>query len=151
MKMGRVCPNSGGRWMRRWLLGFLIAFALTACSSTPATGSSLVGEWAPRSAEFGGEDFPVAGFGGSHLRLTADTYQFAGDKGIYAVLSTSPPSRMDIRGQEGPNTGRTIRAIFELSGDQLTVCYELGAEQRPLTFHSPKGSRVLVVHYDRVP
>jgi hypothetical protein len=29
---------------------------------------------------------------GSDLRLTTDTYEFAGDQGTYAVLSRSPPA-----------------------------------------------------------
>ena len=76
----------------------------------------------PVSAELGGQTFPVANFGGAILRLTTDTYEFAGDKGTYSVLSKGSPARMDIRGREGPNAGRTIPAIYALAGGQLTVC-----------------------------
>jgi len=136
--------------MHRSLYGFLVALALTACSSIPTTSSRLVGQWEPVSAELGGQELPVTSFGGAILRLTADTYDFAGDKGTYAVLSTSPPAKMDIHGQEGPNAGRAIQAIYELTGEQLTVCYQLGAGERPSDFTSAQGSQILLVRYKRV-
>ena len=136
--------------IRRFLPGLLVALALAACSSTRPTGPTLAGKWAPLSAELGGQALPVAKFGEATLRLTKDTYEFAGDNGTYAVLSTSPPAKMDIRGREGPNAGRTIQAIYELAGEQLTVCYQLGSGERPSEFKSAKGSQVLLVRYLRV-
>jgi uncharacterized protein (TIGR03067 family) len=131
---------------RRLLLVLPVAFALAACSR-----HSLAGQWAPQSAELGGQAFPVANFAGATLRLTADTYEFAGDKGSFALVSTSAPAKMDIRGREGPNAGRTILAIYELAGDQLTICYQLGPGARPTDFNSASGPQVLLVHYKRVP
>ncbi len=136
--------------IRRCLLGLLVALALAACSRTRTARPTLAGHWAPLSAELGGQVFPVANFGGATLRLTMDTYEFAGDKGTYEVLSTSPPATMDVRGREGPNAGRTIQAIYELAGEQLTVCYQLGSGERPSEFKSAKGSQVLLVRYQRV-
>ena len=66
------------------------------------------------------------------------------------MLAAGRPAAMDIHGQEGPNAGRTIQAIYQLAGDQLTVCYQLGAGERPAEFKSPAGSQVLLVHYRRV-
>jgi uncharacterized protein (TIGR03067 family) len=134
----------------RLLLGLLAALALAACSNTATTDSKLAGEWAPRSAELAGDVFPVESFGGATLRMKTDTYEFAGDKGTYAVLSRTPPAKMDIHGQEGPNAGRTIQAIYELGGKELTVCYQLGSGERPSEFKSAKGSQILLVHYQRV-
>jgi uncharacterized protein (TIGR03067 family) len=133
--------------IRRLLPGLLIALAIAACS---CTGAALVGHWSPVSAELGGQAFPVANFGGANLGLTKDTYEFAGDKGTYAVLSTRPPAQMDIHGREGPNAGRTIQAIYELAGEQLTVCYQLGSGERPSEFKSAKDSKVLLIRYKRV-
>jgi len=137
--------------IRRLLPGILVALALAACSSTPTAGPTLAGRWAPLSAELGGQPFPIASLGDATLRLTRDAYEFGGDKGTYAVLSTSPPSRMDIHGREGPNAGRTIQAIYELAGGQLTVCYQLGPGERPTEFKTTKGSQLLLIRYLRVP
>jgi len=139
---------------RRVLSGLLFTLAFASCTSNPRpiplAGPTLAGQWAPVSAELGGQEFPVANFEGATLRLTANTYEFAGDKGTYAVLSVNPPAKMDIRGQEGPNAGRTLLAIYALAGDQLTVCYQLGSGERPSGFTSSNGSRVLLVRYKRI-
>jgi uncharacterized protein (TIGR03067 family) len=128
----------------------LFVLALASCSSLRSTRPTLAGQWAPLSAELSGQELPVASFGGATLLLTKDTYEFAGDKGTYVVLSKRPPAKMDIRGGEGPNAGRTIQAIYELTGDQLTVSYQLGSGERPIEFKSAKGSQVLLIHYQRV-
>jgi uncharacterized protein (TIGR03067 family) len=136
---------------RRVLPGLLFALVLTACAHTPPGGARLDGRWAPTRAELGGQDFPIANFGGATLRLAADTYTFGGDSGTYAVVPAASPAQMDIHGAVGPNAGRTIPAIFMLIGDQLTVCYQLGPGERPTELASPKGSQILLVSYRRVP
>lgn len=137
--------------MRPILLSLSIALALFACSGDQSAASSLIGTWAPQSAQLGGAELPIAAFGGSNLNLTADTYEFAGDKGTYSLIGTAKPAQLDILGQDGPNAGRTIPAIYELAGDQLTVCYQLGEGARPTTFESPAGTQVFLVRYQRVP
>ena len=122
----------------------LVALVLADCSRP-----SLAGRWVPQSAELGGVAFPVASFNGATLLLTDSSYDFAGDKGSYTRVSSTSPAAMDIHGSEGPNAGRTIQAIYQVAGDQLTICYQLGAGARPGAFASPKGSQVLLVHYKR--
>ncbi len=82
--------------------------------------------------------------------LTEDTYAFAGDQGTYAVLPASPFPLMDILGVEGPNAGRSMPAIFELDGETLTICYQLGEGERPKALRSPAGTQVFLVRYQRV-
>jgi uncharacterized protein (TIGR03067 family) len=121
---------------------------VTACIGRSGA-PPLAGTWTPVSAELGGTDFPVANFGGATLQLTDSTYEFAGDTGTYAVLSAKAPARMDIHGQTGPHAGRTIPAIFEVSGEQLTIGYQLGAGERPIEFTSAPGEQILIVQYRR--
>jgi uncharacterized protein (TIGR03067 family) len=133
---------------RRLLVGLLLTIVVTSCK--PFAAPTLVGNWTPVSAELGGQDFPVANFAGATLHLTDSTYEFAGDTGTYAVLSVKEPAKMDIHGQSGPNAGRTIPAIFEVSAEQLTIGYQLGAGERPTEFASAKGEQILIVNYTRV-
>ena len=67
------------------VLSFLLVVIVGACSKSPSTNEMLVGEWAPRSAELGGQAFAVANFGGATLKLTMDRYDFAGDNGTYEI------------------------------------------------------------------
>lgn len=73
----------------------------------------------------------------------------SGDRGRYAVISTNPPAQIDIIGDHGPNAGRTIRTIFAQSGGQLTVCYQLGAGDRPSAFQTAGGTQELPIRYWR--
>ena len=138
--------------MRQFVPGLLLAILLAACSSPPAPAKpSLVGRWEPVTATLGGKDYPVVNFDGAKLKLTDDAYDFAGDKGAYQLIPGGFPSKMDIHGVEGPNAGRTIPAIYQLDGDQLSICYQLGKGDRPGGFKSPEGTKVLLIRYTRVP
>lgn len=112
-------------------------------------GALLAGQWAPLSAQLGGQDFPVANFGGASLKLTETRYDFAGDRGSYTVVYSGTPGRMDIQGEQGPNAGKLIPALYMLAGDDLTISYQLGPGVRPKDFNSPAGSKIFVVHYHR--
>jgi len=137
--------------MRLSLLALPIALSLFACSADESAAASLAGTWAPQVAKLGGADLPIAAFQGSNLILTEDTYEFAGDQGTYTRVGSGKPAQMDILGQSGPNAGRTIQAIYQLTGDQLKVCYQLGEGARPTAFESPAGTQVFLVGYQRVP
>ena len=128
------------------------AIILGGCMSQKSGGAKLAGSWAPDSATLGGAPLPIPAFNGAKLNLTDSTYEFGGDKGTYVLLSSGTPATMDIVGHEGPNAGRTIPAIYRLSGTTLTIGYQLDkAGERPTDFTSPTGTQVLVMHYSRVP
>ena len=134
--------------MKRHVQCGWLCFVITACIGR-AGAPALAGTWTPVSAELAGQDFPVANFGGATLHLTDSTYEFASDKGTYTVLSAKEPAKMVIHGQTGPNAGRTIPAIFEVSDEQLTIGYQLGAGERPIEFTSAPGGNILIVQYRR--
>lgn len=134
--------------LRPILLTFL-TLALFGCTTPARVSRKLAGSWTPQSAVLAGKNFPVANFSGATLHLTSTTYEFGGDRGNITVLSVKPPAQMDIHGLSGPNAGRTIKAIYAISGEELTVCYQLGAGERPREFSSPNGSSILVVKYLR--
>lgn len=112
-------------------------------------GAVLAGQWTPTSAQMGGKDFPLAGFNGATLSMTERTYAFGDDRGSYVVTYSGTPARMDIHGEQGPNAGKTIPALYRLAGNDLTVSYQLGPGVRPKDFESPAGSQILVVRYQR--
>ncbi len=131
------------------LSGLVLSLALAGCSGAPPS-PTLSGRWAPVSAEYGGMPVPITNLGGAVLRLTMDGYEFGNDKGTYVVVTMRPPAQMDIRGEQGPIAGRTIPAIFDLAGDQLTISYQMGAGARPAGFTSPKGTQVMLIRFKRV-
>lgn len=141
---------------RRILCGLMLSFAAAGCFAREARvdpdippSAVLAGYWTPVSAVMGGKEFPVANFGGARLHLTGQAYEFAGDQGTYDVVSVAPPARMDIHGEQGPNAGKLIPAIYQVNGDQLDISYQLGPGVRPHDFTSPNGSQILLIHYRR--
>ncbi len=130
----------------------LIAALVGGCAGVPREPASpLVGRWQPTEAQLGGRPLPVAGFDGAVLEMTADRYAFGIDHGHYVPIDGPLPTKMDVVGDSGPNAGRTIPAIYDVAGDALTICYQLGAGERPDAFRSPGGSRILLVRYRRIP
>ena len=141
---------------RRVVCGLMMSLAIAGCFAREARidpdvplGAALAGQWTPVRAEMGGKDFPVANFAGASLRLTESTYEFAGDQGTYTVVSVAPPARMDIHGERGPNAGKVIPALYQVTDDQLDIVYQLGPGIRPRDLTSPAGSQILLVHYQR--
>ncbi|MBS0192738.1 MAG: hypothetical protein JSR34_00630 [Proteobacteria bacterium] len=143
---------------RRLLCACVLSLAISVGAARPMnavepdvpSGSLLAGQWTPVSAQMGGQDLPVASFGGASLQLTQNRYDFADDHGSYTVVYAGTPARMDIHGEQGPNAGKTIPALYLLSGEDLTISYQLGPGVRPKDFSSPAGSKILVIHYHRV-
>lgn len=114
----------------------------------------LHGIWELVRAESGGE--PSSDLLGLRveLHLTAETYHvhFAGelaDQGTYQRGSAEPHQTLImLGGGAGPNSGRTIPAIYQLVGDRLRVCYGLDGTA-PTAFASPVGSTHYLATYRR--
>lgn len=149
--VGRVSENAIGHVTStvEGLSGSVFGHAESAVEPDVPPSSLLAGQWTPVGAQMGGHDMPVSSFGGATLNLTTTTYEFAGDRGSYMVVYAGSPARMDIQGEQGPNAGRTIPTLYQLSGGDLTIAYQLGPGVRPRDFTSPPGTKILVIHYRR--
>ena len=59
------------------------------------------------------------------------------------------PRSLDLVGREGPNAGRHFRAIVEIDGDLLTVCYDLDGGERPSSTEPQDDLLLLTITYAR--
>ena len=83
-------------------------------------------------------------------RLTVTGNKFtvkAGDKllraGVLKPDPTKTPKAIDVTYTEGPDKGKTLHGIYELTGDTWKVCY---GEERPTELTSKPGSgHILIV------
>jgi uncharacterized protein (TIGR03067 family) len=88
----------------------------------------LDGAWLPVAAYICGEVLPIAELRIARLILNDGAYQILDnhqrvvDRGEYHVDVQTSPSVMDIVGIEGPNAGRRLPAIYEISNDLLSIC-----------------------------
>jgi uncharacterized protein (TIGR03067 family) len=71
------------------------------------------------------------------------------DRGEYLVNDSAKPWTIDIVGRDGPNAGRSMLAIFELTADRLTVCYNLDGSNRPANMQAHDDQLLLSITYER--
>jgi uncharacterized protein (TIGR03067 family) len=140
------------------------ALAVMVCAALSFTASAVRGDgqedrktmdgtWLPVAAELAGQKFPDAVLKSMKLIMSDGSYTVhvgdTIDKGTAQVDAAATPKSIDIAGTEGPNKGKTILAIYELSGDTLRVCYDLTGKQRPTEFKTAKDTQQFLVTYKR--
>ena len=124
----------------------------------PALGSStkrLEGAWLPVAAYVAGEVLPVTELRIARLLITEAGYQILDhqqhvvDRGELR-LDAASAAAMDLVGLEGPNAGRTLLAIYELSNDLLSICYDMeGGAERPRSMQPEEDQVLLLITYAR--
>jgi len=109
----------------------------------------IEGTWILTSAELGGQKLPLESFKDGKLILTDGQYTYQNDHGTYKLILAEKPKAMDISGMDGPNKGKTFLAIYELTGDTLRICYDLGGKTRPNEFATKAGTQQFLASYKR--
>jgi uncharacterized protein (TIGR03067 family) len=109
----------------------------------------IEGAWIPVVAELGGKPLPEEYLKDTKLVLTDGRYTYMNDQGTYKLIPAEKLKAMDITGAEGPNQGKTLLAIYELTGDTLRICYDLEGKTRPSEFATKTGTQQLLVSYKR--
>ena len=133
-----------------------LAAAATADDKKPDAAADLkamVGKWAVAKAELGGKDLT------DHLKVLKFEVRDGGkytarvgeevDDGTFTIDPAKEPREMDVKPTGGPLKGKTVRAIYRLDGDTLTICYDHDAGPRPKAFESKPDTPLLLVVYKR--
>jgi uncharacterized protein (TIGR03067 family) len=113
------------------------------------------GAWVPIDASVAGKQLPVDDLRVRYFVLEAGGYRIIDrsnrvvDDGRYLIDPSPAPPAMDIVGQSGLSAGRTMHAIYELEGDELTVCYDLQGGERPAGMRPRKDQLLLRITYTR--
>jgi len=116
----------------------------------------LEGAWVPIAASVGDSRLDVQELRVRYLLLEASRYCIVDssnrvvDGGEYRVNAERIPAALDLVGCTGPGAGHTLRAIFELEGDELTVCYDLEGGERPAKMQPERDRLLLRIRYTRV-
>src|SRR5437773_1922407 len=129
--------------------------AATLACADRAPRHQLEGAWVPIAASVAGSRLAVGELRVRYLLLEAGGYSIIDrsnhvvDGGRYLVNEELSPATMDIVGGSGPHAGRTMRAIYELRGDELTVCYDLEGGERPANLQPQQDRLLLRITYSR--
>lgn len=110
---------------------------------------TIEGTWILVDVELGGKKLPIESFGDARLILSDGRYIYHNDHGTYKLSPVDNPKTMDITGTDGPNQGKTFLAIYELTGDRLTICYDLAGKMRPSEFTTKAGTQQFLAFYKR--
>ena len=88
-------------------------------------------------------------FRGSRYQIL-DHQQRVVDGGELRIDASALPATIDIIGLEGPNAGRTLLAIYELSNDLLSICYDMeDGATRPRAMQPEEDQILLLITYAR--
>lgn len=137
-------------------ISLALALAISRVSrgaDAAADATTIDGTWLPAAAELAGEKFPDDVRQTIRLVIADGKYTVTVgqqvDKGVTKLDPSTKPKSLDVIGTDGPNKGKTILAIYELSPDTLQVCYDLTGKARPTEFKTTKGSLQFLVTYKR--
>jgi len=138
--------------------------ALFVLSTMPAAGDdkadadlkAMVGKWQITKAELGGKDLT------EHLKAMKFEITEGGkytaqlgeekDAGSFTVDPAKSPRQMTIKTTGGPAMGTTMKAVYKIDGDAMTICYDHNreAQKHPEKFESKEGTTLLLITYKRM-
>lgn len=134
--------------MRTLVIG-LLTFSLVAANTIgddKKDETLLQGTWKLVEGERNGEKPPKEFLEAFKITFKGDTVLPEGAGGeresTYKLDTTSKPRRIDIKSAE--NADRTMKGIYELSGDTLKICFSSpGSETYPTEFSGKAGSNAM--------
>ena len=139
----------------KFLAGIVLVslVALAGLGGRDTEADALEGTWLPEKIELGGKEFPEEVRKTVKLVIVEDRFTVTigkqVDKGTIRHNEKANPKEMDITGIDGPNSGKTFLAIYEVNGDTLKVCYDLNNLGRPREFKTKEGTKLFLTVYKR--
>lgn len=113
----------------------------------------MEGTWKVESAEAGGKKLESEDFKEIEVKITGERYSVRIkdklDAGTLKLDEKQTPKTMDATDTEGDDVGKVVKAIYELSGDTLKICYTVDGGERPTEMATKDGSPVLLFTYKR--
>ena len=89
-------------------------------------------------------------FGEVEVVFDAKKFTSPGIEAEYTLDPSKNPKAIDISYKQGPAAGQTIKAIYKLEGDTLTICRALTQkDERPKEFAAPAGSGKFLFEFKR--
>lgn len=109
-----------------------------------AERNRLEGNWYYVSVIVNGRPEPEDSLKASRLVLHKDQFTLTrpelAQHGTYTVDPIPTPKVIDVTFTDGPRSRKTIKGIYELTGDTCKICMAPEDEPRPLSFTSKPGS-----------
>ena len=114
---------------------------------------AMEGTWKVEAAEAGGKPVESEDLKSLEVKITGERYEVTikdkVDAGTLKLDETKKPKTMDATDTEGDDSGKVVKAIYELTGDTLKVCYAMDGGERPTEMATKEGSSLLMLTYKR--
>ena len=134
---------------------FLLTLFAAASSLLAADLSSFNGTWIVTAVEMEGEPVTIDSSRPIVLTLKDGGYLYDDGqmttKGTFTVDFTKVPARMEAKETDGPNVGRVLYSITELTPNGWRACYTYQISDLPTEFKSKPGSGQFLASYQRKP
>jgi len=109
----------------------------------------MQGSWKLTGATYNGQRMGAEAIGDTRLSITGDQYTMTHNgttESSTLTLGVAGPHTIRVFHHENPLAsqgfyGGTFTGIYELSGDQLRICFDMTGRQYPKTFDASQGSR----------
>src|SRR5579883_2909809 len=100
----------------------------------------LQGEWSVASLEMDGQNSPPEMISACRIEVKGDRFRSINMGSVYegtiTVDGTAHPKTFDLKFTKGPEKGNINQGIFEIKGDQWTLCLATRGDARPQKFSS---------------
>ncbi len=126
-----------------------IAGCATLLPNQVPTDTRMTGTWVPLNAELGGKKYEFV----KDFRLVVDGDHFTANGGTQRDVGKllffgGDPRGVDVVGEEGPNTGQRLPAIYRFAANgDMEICYDLSRTARPVEFASRPNTRLFRITY----
>jgi len=141
-----------------WMLAVVVGGLWTTSFSARAADESddvkqLAGTWLPKEANLGDNKIDQMALDTIRVVFEGDKYTIkVGDKeekGLFVLDPKKIPKTMDVFPTSGDNNGKTFLAVYELAGDNLTICYSFTPTVRPENLE-PASNTLLLIKFERM-
>jgi uncharacterized protein (TIGR03067 family) len=114
----------------------------------------LTGTWKGVSAVIDGKELSKEEAEAMRLVVKGESYTFDNGKdkieGTHQVDPSVEPKTIDAVRKSGPDKGKTLLGIYELTDDTFRVCFAPVGKKRPGKFESKSGSGNRLLVFKRV-
>ena len=131
-------------------LTFLVVGSLLIATATAQSGGArkdaekLKGTWVVVAHENDGRPEPVSKTKPGQVVITDDTITISVKDKLegttYKVDASKRPHTIDMTCATGKDKGKMVKGIYELSGNELKICFAQPGAERPTDFRTRPGS-----------
>ena len=126
-----------------------------AQTSIEGEKAAVMGKWLILQINRGGQDIDLDELEGAIREIGERTYSITPMRGTtitgrYTIDTESRPRTIDMMVDNGRFAGKTLKGIYRLSGDKLTISFDSPDAPRPTLFESKPGTEYTVAIHKRV-